>query len=137
MPYYYQLDHYIFYTLFYNVQKVRVNFSNGKLSIIQMHILVIFTLTVFIIGLTITETIVTIAQESLNSSKPKFPNSTDVNLNSDDKHIVLTWLKVNGTDVTESEKIPVFIVDKDDFRNTFDQLYESSINNRRTIGLDP
>jgi hypothetical protein len=103
----------------------------------QMHFVVIFTLTVFIIGLTITETIVTIAQESLNSSTPKFPNSTDVNLNSDDKHIVLTWLKINGTDVTESEKIPAFIVDKDDFWNTFDQLYESSNKNGRTIGLDP
>jgi len=115
---------------------VGVNFSNGKLSIIQMHI-VIFTLTMFIIGLTITETIVIIAQESLNSSKPKFPNSADVNLISDDKHIVLTWLKNNGTDVMESEKIPVFIVDKDDFWNTFDQLYESSNKNGKTIGLDP
>jgi hypothetical protein len=99
--------------------------------------IVIFTLTLFIIGLTIAETIVTMAQQSLNDSKAKFPNSTDAKLISDGKHIVLTWLKINGTDVTESDKTPVFIVDKDDFWNTFDQLYESSNNNGRTIGLDP
>jgi hypothetical protein len=79
-----------------------------------MHI-VIFTLTMFMLGLTINETIVTIAKESLNSSKPKLPNSTDAKLISDGKHIVLTWLKINGTDVTEPDKTPVFIVDKDDF----------------------
>jgi hypothetical protein len=101
-----------------------------------MHI-AIFTLTMFMLGLTINETIVTIAKESLNSSKPDLPNSTDANLISDGKHIVLTWLKINGTDVTESDKTPVFIVDKDDFWETFDQLYESSNNNGRPIGLDP
>ena len=96
-----------------------------------------FTLIMFIIGLAINEAIVTVAKESLNSSKPKFPNSTDVQLISDGKHIVLTWLKINGTDATESDKTPVFIVDKDDFWKTFDQLYESSNNNGRTIGLNP
>jgi hypothetical protein len=124
MPYYCQLNNYISYTLFYNTYKVPVNFSNGKPSIIHM-LVVIFTLAMFIIGLTITDTFVTIAQESLNSSKTKFPNSTDAKLISDDKHLVLTWLKINGTDVTESEKIPVFIVDKDDFWKTFDQLYKT------------
>jgi hypothetical protein len=99
--------------------------------------IVIFTLTIFIIGLTFNETIVAIANESLNSSKPKLPNSTDAKLISDGKHIVLTWLKINGTDVRESDKTPVFIVDKVDFWKTFDQLYESSNNNGRTIGVDP
>jgi hypothetical protein len=55
----------------------------------------------FIIGLAFNEAIVTVAKESLNSSKPKFPNSTDVKLISDGKRIVLTWLKINGTYVTE------------------------------------
>jgi hypothetical protein len=89
------------------------------------------------LGLTINETIVTIAKERLNSSKPELPNFTDSKLISDGKHIVLTWLKINGTTVTESDKTPVFIVDKDDFWKTFDQLYESSNNNGRPIGLDP
>jgi hypothetical protein len=115
---------------------VRVNFSNGKLSIIQMHI-AIFTLTMFMLGFTINETIVTIAKERLNSSKSELPNFTDAKLISDGKHIVLTWLKINGTTVTESDKTPVSIVDKDDFWKTFDQLYESSNNNGRPIGLDP
>jgi hypothetical protein len=60
------------------------------------------------------------------------PNTTDIKLSSDGNHIILTWLKTNGTDVTQSDQAAAFTVDKHDFLKAFGQLFENS---KKTINL--
>jgi hypothetical protein len=91
-----------------------------------------------IIASTISETIAVIAQPNQSNinntilvpSPP--PNTTDIKLSPDDNHIILTWLKTNGTDVTLSDQAAAFTVDKHDFLKAFGQLFENS---NKTINL--
>lgn len=92
------------------------------------HILV---LILIIVGSTLSETIIATAQpEQLlgNNSVPIAPpsNITDIELNSDDNRIILIWLKINGTDESQSDPTPAFAIDKHDFLNVFSQLFGNS-----------
>ena len=96
------------------------------------HILV---LILTIVGSTLSETIIIVTAQpdqliGNNSIPiPSPPNITDSELGSDDKRIILTWLKTNETDVTQLDVTPAFIVDKRDFLNIFGQFFENSNNN--------
>jgi hypothetical protein len=89
-----------------------------------------------IIASSISETIAVIAQ--LNQSNINntilvpSPNTTDIKLSSDGNRIILTWLKMNGTDVTPSDQAAAFTIDKHDFLKEFGQLFENS---NKTINL--
>ena len=58
-------------------------------------------------------------------------NTTDIKKSSDDKQITLIWLESNETKLDNTR---VFTINKYDFLKTFDELYESSNNNGKTIG---
>lgn len=100
------------------------------------YIVIIFLV---IIGFTIGETVIVVAESgqlddfARNDSTLIPPNTADNKLvNLDDKRIILTWLKTNGTDVTQSDPTPTFIIDKHDFIEAFSQLFEDSNNNHNT-----
>ena len=95
-------------------------------------------LFLFIIGFTISEINVIIAQPSQltddfdQNNSTLTSNTTDIKIDSEEKRIILTWLKSNGT---ESDLSPAFIIDKRDFWNIFSQLFEASNNHNTTISL--
>jgi predicted RNA-binding protein (virulence factor B family) len=60
------------------------------------------------------------------------PNTTDIELGSGDKRIILTWLNTNETTITHSDQAATFIIDKRDFLKAFGQLFENS-----NITIDP
>lgn len=62
-----------------------------------------------------------------NNSTQSSLNSTNVKLESDDKHIVVTWLKANETETDA----PVINITSQEFWKAFSPLFEISIN--RTI----
>ena len=78
------------------------------------------------VGFTISETLVAIAQPSGNSSHNNTTalNSTD----SDGKNIVVTWLQSNKTNVNST---PTISVSNEDFWKIFGPLFELSTNTTR------
>lgn len=80
-----------------------------------------------IIGFTISQTNFVMAQPNqlnINNSVLIPPsNATDIELDSDDKRIILTWLKTNEKDITQSDQAAAFIIDKRDFLKAFGQLF--------------
>ena len=76
---------------------------------------------IVMIGFTISETTVVTAQPNhLNGN-----NSVLDGLDSDDKRIILIWLDTNGLNITESDPIPTFTINKRDFLKAFAQLPET------------
>jgi hypothetical protein len=87
----------------------------------------IITLVVTImIGYTMSDTMVTIAQVNGNISHNNTTalNSTD----SDGKNIVVTWLESNKTN---AKSTPMISITNEDFWNTFGPLFELSIKKTR------
>jgi hypothetical protein len=78
------------------------------------------------VGFTISETLVVIAQPSGNSSHYNTTalNSTD----SDGKNIVVTWLQSNKTNANSA---PTISVSNEDFWKIFGPLFELSTNTTR------
>ena len=78
------------------------------------------------VGFTISETLVVIAQPSGNSSHNNTTalNSTD----SDGKNIVVTWLRSNKTNTNSA---PMISVSNEDFWKIFGPLFELSTNTTR------
>jgi hypothetical protein len=90
------------------------------------------------VGFTLSETVIATAQPNQlnNISMPtQAPPShtTDIKFGSDDNRIILTWLKMNGTDIAQSEPAPTLNIDKHDFLKAFGQLFENSNNNSNAI----
>jgi hypothetical protein len=75
------------------------------------------------VGFTISETLVVIAQPSGNISRNNTTalNSTD----SDGKNIVVTWLESNKTNVNSA---PMISISNEDFWKIFGRLFELSTN---------
>jgi len=78
------------------------------------------------VGFTISETLVTVAQPSGNSS---YNNTTALNsTDSDGKNIVVTWLQSNKTNANSTLTISV---NNEDFWKIFGPLFELSTNTTR------
>jgi hypothetical protein len=75
-----------------------------------------------IVGFTISETMVAIALSNGNISHN---NTTDLDLDSDSKNIVVTWLESNKTNVNSA---PMISVSNEDFWKIFGPLLEISTN---------
>jgi hypothetical protein len=74
------------------------------------------------VGFIISETLVAIAQPSGNSSHN---NTTALDLDSDGKNIVVTWLQSNKTNANST---PTISVSNEDFWKIFGPLFELSTN---------
>ena len=90
------------------------------------------SVSLFIIGFVISETSIVVAQESQlnvnsarnNNNMTSIPlNSTEIELGSDDKPIVVTWPETNNTGIN---KTPVINIDNQNFWKFFDPLLENS-----------
>ena len=78
------------------------------------------------VGFTISETLVVIAQPSGNSS---YNNTTALtSTDSDGKNIVVTWLQSNKTNANST---PTISVSNEDFWKIFGPLFELSTNTTR------
>ena len=75
-----------------------------------------------IVGFTISETMVAIALSNGNISHN---NTTDLDLDSDSKNIVVTWLESDKTNVNSA---PMISVSNEDFWKIFGPLLEISTN---------
>ena len=80
------------------------------------------------IGSAITETMVAIAQESQSNGNISRNNITALDLDSDDKNIVVTWLESNKTNTNSA---PMIRVSNEDFWKIFGPLFELTINTTR------
>ena len=77
------------------------------------------------VGFTISETIVAIAQPNGNISRN---NITALDLGSDGKKIVVTWLESNKTNANST---PMISVSNEDFWKIFGPLFELTTNTTR------
>ena len=75
-----------------------------------------------LVGFTISETMVAIAQSNGNISHN---NTTDLDSDSDSKNIVVTWLESNKTNVNSA---PIISISNEDFWKIFGPLLEISTN---------
>lgn len=89
------------------------------------------SVSLFIIGFVISETSIVVAQESQlninttrnNDNTTPIPlNSTEIELGSDDKPIVVTWPETNSTEI---DYTPVINIDNQKFWKFFDPLLEN------------
>ena len=77
------------------------------------------------VGFTISETIAAIAQPNGNISRN---NTTALDLDSDGKNIIVTWLESNKTNANST---PTISVSNEDFWKIFGPLFELSTNTTR------
>jgi len=77
------------------------------------------------VGFIISETLVAIAQPNGNISRN---NTTALDLGSDGKNIVVTWLQSNKTNANST---PTISVSNEDFWKIFGPLFELSTNTTR------
>jgi hypothetical protein len=82
---------------------------------------IIALIVTVLVGFTISETMVVIAQPNGNISHN---NTTDLDLDSDSKNIVVTWLN-------ESNKTNTISISNEDFWKIFGPLFELSTNTTR------
>ena len=78
-----------------------------------------------LVGFTISETIAAIAQPNGNISRN---NTTALDLDSDGKNIIVTWLESNKTNANST---PTISVSNEDFWKIFGPLFELSTNTTR------
>ena len=80
------------------------------------------------VGFTISETLVTVAQPNGNISRNNTTalNSTD----SEGKNIVVTWLESNKTN---ANRVPMISISNEDFWKIFGPLFELSTNSSISI----
>jgi hypothetical protein len=78
-----------------------------------------------LVGFTISETIAAIAQPNGNISRN---NTTALDLDSDGKNIIVTWLQSNKTNANST---PTISVSNEDFWKIFGPLFELSTNTTR------
>jgi hypothetical protein len=83
---------------------------------------IIALIVTVLVGFTISEIMVAIAQPNGNISHN---NTTDLDLDSDSKNIVVTWLESNKTNVNSA---PMISVSNVDFWKIFGPLLEISTN---------
>jgi len=83
---------------------------------------IITLIVTVLVGFTISEIMVAIAQPNGNISHN---NTTDLDLDSDSKNIVVTWLESNKTNVNSA---PMISVSNVDFWKIFGPLLEISTN---------
>ena len=83
---------------------------------------IIALIVTVLVGFTISETMVVIAQPNGNISHN---NTTDLDLDSDSKNIVVTWLESNETNTNSA---PMISVSNKDFWKIFGPLFELSTN---------
>ena len=81
---------------------------------------IIALIVTVLVGFTISETMVVIAQPNGNISHN---NTTDLDLDSDSKNIVVTWLQSNKTNANS--------ISNEDFWKIFGPLFELSTNTTR------
>ena len=77
------------------------------------------------VGFIISETLVAIAQPNGNISRN---NTTALDLGSDGKNIVITWLETNKTNTISA---PMINISNEDFWKIFGPLFELSANTTR------
>jgi hypothetical protein len=83
---------------------------------------IIALIVTVLVGFTISETMVVIAQPNGNISHN---NTTDLDLDSDSKNIVVTWLESNETNTNSA---PMISVSNKDFWEIIGPLFELSTN---------
>ncbi|MGH9986968.1 MAG: hypothetical protein ACRD8W_23740 [Nitrososphaeraceae archaeon] len=94
----------------------------------------ILTVIIAMIGFMISETMLVTAEESqlnnnISQSNSIALNSTNIELDKENKNIVVTWLKTNET---KTDNTPIISVSDQDFWKIFGPLLELSANG--TIG---